>query len=162
MTIRQAKLGDAAAIAKIWNGMIRDSLATFTSEEKTEAGIARLIADRGPDFWVAEDAGAVCGFVTYAPFRPGPGYAATIEHTVILAPDQMGRGIGTTLMQTAMAQARAEGYHVMVAGISSANPGAVAFHAALGFTQVGHLPQVGRKAGQWLDLIFMQKTLSPH
>ena len=151
MTIRQAELGDAAAIAEIWNGMIRDSLATFTSEEKTEAGIASLIADRSPDFWVAEVGGAVCGFVTY-----GPG------HTVILAPDQMGRGIGTTLMQTAMAQARAEGYHVMVAGISSANPGAVAFHAALGFTQVGHLPQVGRKAGQWLDLIFMQKTLSPH
>ena len=57
--------------------------------------------------------------------------------------------------------ARAEGVHVLIAGISSANPGAIVFHTALGFAEVGRMPEVGRKQGQWLDLVLMQKILSP-
>jgi phosphinothricin acetyltransferase len=51
------------------------------------------------------------------------------------------------------------GHHALIGCISSANPGAVAFHAAQGFAEVGRLPQVGCKWDQWLDLIVMQKIL---
>ena len=64
------------------------------------------------------------------------------------------------MMDTAQAAAHAQGCHIMVAGISSANPAAVRVHTALGFQQTGHLRQVGRKNDQWLDLNLMQKTLS--
>ncbi|MEW9921457.1 N-acetyltransferase family protein [Marimonas sp. MJW-29] len=159
MNIRTARPADAAAIAAIWNVIIRDTLITFTTKERTEATLAAHISERQGAFWVAEEAGKVLGFVTYGPFRTGPGYATTAEHTLILAPEGRGRGLGRALMHKAMEHAAAHGIHVMVAGISAANPGAVAFHAALGFEQTGKLPQVGRKSGQWLDLIFMQKTL---
>ena len=161
MTIRAARTADAAAIAAIWNAVIRDTLVTFTTREKTEALLSAHISERAGAFWVAEDRGRVAGFATYGPFRAGPGYAATAEHTVILAPDARGRGLGRALLQKAMDHAADHGIHVMVAGISSANPEAVAFHAAMGFARTGLMPQVGRKQGQWLDLIFMQKTLTP-
>jgi phosphinothricin acetyltransferase len=159
MSIRPAVAADAAAVAPIWNRMIRDSLATFTSVEKDVAEIAALIDERSGAFWVAEE-DRVLGFATFGPFRGGPGYAATVEHTVVLAAGGQGRGLGRQLMFAVTEAAHAQGVHVMVAAISSANPAAVAFHSAIGFEQTGHMPQVGRKAGQWLDLILMQKTIS--
>jgi len=156
--IRAAVPKDAAQIVEIWNQMIRDTLATFTTEEKSTQVVADLIAERNTAFWVAQ-ADGVEGFVTYGPFRSGPGYGATVEHSIILRPDAQGKGTGRALMAHAITQAHEQNHHIMVAAISSANPTAVAFHAALGFTQTGQMSQVGRKAGQWLDLILMQKTL---
>ncbi|HIF76753.1 MAG TPA: N-acetyltransferase family protein [Sulfitobacter sp.] len=158
--IRLAERRDAAAVAGLWNGMIRDSLSTFTTDEKTPEDITALIAARAGAFWVAEDSGQVMGFVTYGSFRGGPGYGATVEHSIVLADAAQGQGLGRGLMTRAVEAAAAQGHHVMVAAISSANPGAVTFHEKLGFAQVGRMPEVGRKHGQWLDLILMQKTLS--
>ena len=160
MIIRAAVPGDATQIAAIWNAVIRDTLATFTTVEKPDADLRDMIATRAGAFWVAETEG-IAGFITYGPFRAGPGYAATVEHTILLDPGAQGQGIGTQLMQTATQAAAEQGHHVMVAGISSANPGAVAFHERMGFVLTGQMPQVGRKNDQWLDLILMQKTLSP-
>ena len=160
MTLRAAVEADAEAIAQIWNAMIRDTLFTFTTDEKTVEGIATLITDRPGAFWVADD-GALRGFVTYGQFRTGPGYAASAEHSIALAPDTQRTGLGRALLNRALQSAADQGYHVMVAGISAANPGAVAFHAACGFEHAGRMAQVGRKWGQWLDLILMQKMLGP-
>ena len=155
--IRAADEADVPQIQALWNAMIRDTTATFTTEEKTRTGIAEMIADRRDRFFVfAPD--AVAGFVTWGPFRAGPGYAHTAEHTIILT--TKGQGIGRALMDFAEQRAATQGIHAMIAGISSDNPAAQAFHGALGYVQVGLLPQVGRKDGRWLDLIFMQKLLN--
>lgn len=139
--------------------MIRNSLATFTTEEKQLPALRQMIEARSGAFWVAVDGEAGLGFVTYGPFRGGPGYLATVEHTVIVAPQAQGSGVGKRLIEKAISEAQQAGHHVMVAAISSANPQAVRFHKALGFVQTAHMPEVGRKAGQWLDLILMQKAL---
>lgn len=161
MILRAAGPDDAPAVTTLWNAMIRDTAATFTTQEWTVAAMATRITERRGAFWVAlDDAAALAGFVTFGPFRGGPGYGATIEHTVILDAAAQGRGLGHLLMDTAEAGARDMGHHIMVAAISSANPKARNFHARQGFSETGYMPQVGRKAGQWLDLILMQKTIS--
>lgn len=157
--IRQARPQDAASIALIANELIRDTLFTFTTTERTTEGIAAHLQKRGPPFLVAELDGRVVGFATYGPFRNGPGYLHTQEHSIQLTSAAQGRGLGRALMQGLQEIAKAQGVHVLVAGISSANPNAFGFHAALGFTEVGRMPQVGHKWDQWLDLILMQKQL---
>ncbi|WP_425078636.1 N-acetyltransferase family protein [Ruegeria denitrificans] len=161
MIIRPAVGADAPAIARITNAIIRESLITFTTDERSTTQITEDIAARGTGFLVAELDGQVFGFATHAPFRAGPGYAQTHEHSIQLSPDARGKGVGRALMRALEQTARTDGVHVLVAGISSANPGAVAFHAALGFSQVGRMPEVGFKWGQRLDLVLMQKILSP-
>ncbi len=160
MNVRQAQIADAEGIAAITNEIIRDTLVTFTTNERSTESIAADIDSRGPAYLVAEGDGQVLGFATYGPFRAGPGYAHCREHTIQLAFEARGQGAGRALMSALEAVARAEGVHVLVAGISSANPGAVAFHAALGFTEVGRMPEVGFKWGNWLDLVLMQKILA--
>jgi phosphinothricin acetyltransferase len=155
--IRAASPADLPAIKALWNAMIRDTTATFTTVQKTDADLAALLASRPSALLVAEIGGACAGFITWGPFRAGPGYAHTAEHSVITARHQ--QGTGRALMETAMAQARGQGIHVMIAGISAENAAAVAFHHRLGFAKSGQLPQVGRKNGRWIDLILMSCDL---
>ena len=159
MTIRAARDADAGAIRAITNDLIRNTAITFTTQECSEAGIKARIAAADGAFLVAERAGAVVGFARLGAFRSGPGYAHTAEHSVQLAPGARGAGLGRALMTRLAELARARGVHVLVAAVSGANPGGIAFHAALGFTRVGVMPQVGCKGGQWLDLVLMQKIL---
>ncbi|WP_037308156.1 GNAT family N-acetyltransferase [Ruegeria halocynthiae] len=160
MNIRQAQIGDAAAIARITNAIIRDTLVTFTTTERSVESIATDIETRGSGFLVAVNGRQILGFATYGPFRAGPGYAQCREHSIQLPPEARGQGTGRALMSALESAAQAEGVHVLVAGISSANPDAVTFHAALGFIEVGRLPEVGFKWGKRLDLILMQKILA--
>lgn len=156
--IRPAVKDDFPQIAKIWNQIIRDTAATFTNAEKEVAELVQANA-AGRPFFVAEQDGKVVGFATYFPFRSGPGYARTKEHTIQLAPDARGKGFGRGLMEAVEEHARDAGVHTIWAGISSENPDGKAFHAALGYEEIAVLPEVGRKFGRWMDLILMRKVL---
>ena len=184
--IRPATVKDAAAIAAIWNPVIRDTTYSFHSGEKSPGDVAQQIAARHDDgfgFWVAEIAtqsategsqnsrseqsvehggesrGAIVGFASYAQFRAGNGYAHAFEHTIVLAPQARGLRLGRALMDELEAHARARGGHTMNAGVSAENTAGLRFHAALGYELVAVVPQVGHKFGRWLDLHIMQKFL---
>lgn len=161
MILRRAEEADAAAIAEIWNHYIRDTAVTFTSAEKTPAGLAADIAARRAAglFVVAEAGGVPVGFATAFAFRNGPGYRRSLEHTVQLAPGARGRGTGRALMAALEQAARASGAHVLVAAVSGENAAGIAFHKAIGFAEVGRMPEVARKFGRWMDLVLLQKIL---
>lgn len=157
--IRPARPEDAPAIAAIWNAVIRDTLATFTTVEKDPASIADQIR-AGTPWWVVEVNNMVQGHATYGQFRNGPGYAHSMEHSVHMYNSIKSQGFGRALMTALEDHARAQGVHVMVAGVSSQNAEGQAFHARLGYVECGRVVQAGRKWGQWLDLILMQKILT--
>ncbi|PCD77724.1 GNAT family N-acetyltransferase [Pseudothioclava arenosa] len=160
--IRPATPLDYPAILAFWNPVIRDTTVTFSSEEKTPESLEAMIAARrvaGQEFFVAEEAGSVLGFVTYGQFRGGNGYLHAMEHTIILAPEARGRGVGRGLMSALEEHARAGGTHLMVGGISAENAAGIAFHAAVGFAEAGRVREAGRKFDRWIDLVLMQKIL---
>jgi len=162
MIIRPAKKTDAAAVAEIWNPAIRDSLATFNCVEKSLHEIERMIEQKkaaGHGFLVAEENEKQFGFAYYGQFRGGVGYARTMENTIYLAPEAKGRGVGRDLMVALEDHARDAGAHLLFAGVCSENPAGLAFHKAVGYTEVARLREVGRKFNRWLDLVLLQKQL---
>jgi phosphinothricin acetyltransferase len=154
--IRPAVPEDARQIAAIWNHAIRETTNTFNPVERTEAEVVELTAK---NCLVWESEGRILGFARYFQFRGGEGYRFTVENTIMLHQDGYGQGIGRALMDALCVHAKAAGLHSMFAGCSAENPGAIAFHAKLGFQEVATLPEVGFKFGRWIDLVLMQKTL---
>ncbi|MDZ7709048.1 MAG: N-acetyltransferase family protein [Roseovarius sp.] len=157
MILRAATEADIPAILAIWNPLIRDTAVTFTTEEKTPETLAAEITARGEAFIVAETGDRIAGFASFGPFRAGPGYRHTAEHTVILADHARGRGAGRALMTRLEEVARDRDIHALIGAVSGENAGAIAFHDAMGFARVGHLPQAGRKFGRWMDLVLFLK-----
>ena len=126
MLIRRAIPRDAAAICDIWNVVIRDTLLTFTSDEKSPDALRQVVNSRGPAFLVAEtEEGHLIGFASYGAFRPGPGYDFTREHTVMMAPSARGQGIGRMLMEALEQVAISENVMSLIGGVSGANSGGI-------------------------------------
>jgi phosphinothricin acetyltransferase len=161
MLIRDATEADLPAILEIYNHVIATSNAVYTETPSTlEDRQAWLAARRAGNFPVlVADDGGVLGFASFGDFRPWPGFALTVEHSVHVHDTARGRGVGTALMQCLIPEAQARGKHVMIGGIDAANAASIALHRKLGFTEAGVLREVGRKFGAWLDLLFMQRML---
>lgn len=158
--IRPAQADDADGILAILNPIIAQTTITFAPDllgrEDVLAGLASH-AERGDPYLVAAQGDQVLGFAKYGPFRGGEGYRRIAETTVHLAPSARGSGLGRQLVTALEVHAKAAGKHSLIAGISGENTQAIAFHAHLGFSEVGRIPQAGYKFGRYLDLVMMQK-----
>jgi L-amino acid N-acyltransferase len=161
MHIRDATEDDLPAILAIYNHAILTSNAVYTETPATlDDRRAWLAARRMQNFPVlVAEAGDILGFASFGEFRPWPGYAATVEHSVFVLEAAQRRGVGTALLQRLIDEARHRDKHVMIAGIDAANTPSIAMHRKLGFTEAGVLREVARKFGRWLDLMLMQRAM---
>ena len=160
--IRPARPADAPALAALLNHWIEHTAVTFNPVPKTEEDILLMLAAKsaaGHAFLVADEAGQVVGQASYGQFRGGPGYATCMEHSISLAPEARGGGIGRALMQALEDHARSFGAHQMIAGVSGENPEGRAFHERLGYRLIATVPEAGFKFGRFMDLWLMQKFL---
>jgi L-amino acid N-acyltransferase len=160
--IRPAEETDVPAITDIVNAAIVNTLASwmhhpFPLEDRCEWFLARR-AQHFP-ILVAEVDGAIAGYAATGPFRAYDGYARTVEHSVYIREEFQRRGLGRALMTPLIDVSRERGDHVMVGAIALPNEPSVALHTALGFVEVGRMPEVGWKFGDWRDLLLMQKIL---
>jgi L-amino acid N-acyltransferase len=161
-SVRAAARKDVKAINGIYNQAVEHTTASWdwTSEplETRLEWFDHKVAGGWP-ILVAEDQSGVVGWSSYGPFRDKDGYHQTVEHSVYVDLDRRGGGIGTALLVPLIEQARADGHHVMIGGVSADNLGSVAFHERHGFVEVARFTEVGRKFDRWLDLVFLQLTL---
>jgi L-amino acid N-acyltransferase len=153
----------AEPIREIFNDAILHSTALYDYKPRTPEMMANWFeAKRKGDYpviGVLDDDGKLMGFGSYGTFRAWPAYKYTIEHSLYVAADYRGRGIGNMLLEEIIAQARVQNYHVLVGGIDSLNAVSIHLHMKFGFKHAGTIQQAGFKFGRWLDLEFYQLIL---
>ena len=161
VTIRRARLEDAASIARIYNEAILTTVATFDTEPKTvEERVQWLQShdDRHPIF-VAEVEGAVVGWASITLWSDRPAYADTAETSFYVHSAHRGRGIGRKLKESTIEEARRLGYHTLIARITEGSTESLHLNESAGYVHVGTLKEVGRKFGKLLDVHILQKML---
>lgn len=161
--IEPATPADAAEIAALYAHHVLHGTATFEIEPPDAAEIAARM-DRlraaGMPWLVARDAdGTLLGYAYAGPFHARAAYRHTAENTIYIRHDRLGRGIGTALLAALLRACEAAGLRQVVALIAGTEPASIALHAKAGFAEVGRLRSVGRKHGQWIDVLYMQRAL---
>ena len=162
LEIRDAIEADFPGLVAIYNEVIASSTAIYASEPVTLGNRLewwRTRVAQGYPVLVAADASGVTGFASFGDFRTWPGYRFTVEHSVHVRADCRGQGVGTQLLTALLPRAAACNKHIMIGGVDAANSASIRFHERLGFTQAGHLREVGYKFDRWLDLVFLQRRL---
>ena len=165
--IRLAVESDLPAINAIYNHYIHTSTATYQDEPTTAAERAAWFRVHGPQHPVTvatnatEGGDEILAWASLSPFNPRSAYRFTVENSIYVRHDLHRQGLGCALLADLLVRAQALGHRQIVALISADQPASLALHHRFGFVQVGHLPNVGLKFNQWLDLILMQYTI-PH
>lgn len=163
MEIRRARPDDAPAIAAIYAHHVAHGIASFETAAPDAAEMAARMAkvlDAGWPWLVACDAdGQVLGYAYASQFRDRAAYRFTCEDSIYIHHDRCGQGIGAALLEALMAAATACGFRQMIAVIGGAGPASAALHARAGFVEAGRMRSIGRKAGRWLDTLYMQTAL---
>jgi phosphinothricin acetyltransferase len=123
------------------------------------------IVSRGWPWLVAspqDDPMRVIGFAYAQQFRDRAAYAHAFEDSVYVAPGWEGRGVGIAMLSSLLNDLQALDCRQVIAVIGdSDNARSIALHAKAGFAHVGTLANIGWKFGRWLDVVLMQRELSP-
>jgi L-amino acid N-acyltransferase YncA len=164
MLIRPATDADAQALAAIYGHHVVHGFGTFEEAPPSPADMdqrRRAIVAHGLPYLVAEDAGRVVGFAYAAPFRPRAAYRFTVEDSVYIAPDAVGRGVGRAVLSAVLEACEGLGLRQVMAVIGdSGNAASIGLHRSLGFEHMGVGRSVGFKQGRWIDIVWMQKALN--
>ena len=165
LVVRPAASEDLGSLNDVYNEYVVQSHATFDVEPTTTDWRQEWFAHHGYTgryrVMVAVADGRVIGYASSSRFRPKPAYETSIEVSVYVAGEAVGRGVGSQLYKSLFAALRGEDVHRAYAGIALPNPASVALHERFGFKKVAHFTEQGRKFGRYWDVAWYEKALSP-
>jgi L-amino acid N-acyltransferase YncA len=163
IVIRRTSPDDLEAIAKIYAHHVETGVATFELTAPDRAELSRrlqTVTDAGLPFLTAALDGEIAGYAYCTPWKTRPAYRHTVEDSIYVAPDAVGRGIGARLLDALLAECSNAGVREVIAVIVDADGAAsLALHRNRGFVDTGRLTAVGFKHGRWLDTLLLQRSL---
>ena len=146
-------LNDVSEITRIYAHYVTHTVVTFDTKVPSEKEMCERLQTiiRNCPAWVCVEEGKIAGYCYAHEWKTKKAYSATAETTIYLHPDYLRKGYGRILMEQLIKDCRERSYHTLVACITIPNEPSVKLHEKLGFKQVSHFHEVGRKFDKWLD-----------
>lgn len=160
--IRNVELADAQAIADIYNKYVLETAISFETEAVSACEMRDRIAtiSASHPYFVYDIDGTVAGYCCVHQWKERKAYCHTLETTLYVSPDFRRMGIGSLLLAKLIEACRADSQcRALIACITEGNKASIAIHSKFGFERVSLFKQVGRKFGQWLDVVDMELLL---
>jgi len=159
--IRDITISDSGRIHEIYNQYVKNSHATFQEQPLTLAEIEGKIQKIIKNFpWlVYEENGQIVGYTYADKWKEKTAYRYTVETSIYLDSEHLGKGIGSKLKATMIEELRERGFHCVISAISLPNPASIAMCEKFGFQKVGQLREIGYKFGEWIDVGYWQLLL---
>ena len=141
VAVRPLTAADWASVERIFAAGIDGGGATFETSTPDWVGFdAGKI--REPRLVAVDEAGAVVGWAAASPVSARAAYRGVIEHSVYVAPEHHGRGIGGMLLQRFVADADAAGFWMIQSSIFPENVASLRLHERSGFRVVGRRERI--------------------
>jgi len=159
---RPLRPDDVDRAVAIYNHYVATSTATFHTDPLTpEEWLAAVTPsdDERHGVWALGD--PLVGYLVVSPFKSRCAYADTAEVTIYLDPEHTGRGFGTKTTTFVDEHAREAGLHALLAVVCAENTASLALFTRAGYDEVARLREVGRKFGRLLDVVYLERLLSP-
>jgi L-amino acid N-acyltransferase YncA len=165
VSVRPARMDDAAAIAEIYNQGIRARIATFETEERTPeerrawlAGhdarhpvVVATISERGAE--------RVVGWAATDGYRARTCYAGVAEFSVYIHEAYRGRGVGVAVLNGLIEAAERAGLWKLLSRVFPENAASRALCAKVGFREVGVYQNHGKLDGAWKDTVIVERLI---
>jgi L-amino acid N-acyltransferase YncA len=109
---------------------------------------------------VACDGDSVIGWAAASPVSDRCCYSGVVENSIYVDPGRQGQGVGKRLLEALIVAAEKAGHWTIQTGIFPENSASLALHAACGFRVVGRRERLGQLAGQWRDVMLLERRSS--
>lgn len=163
--VRTANQNDLDQISQIYNWAVLNTTATFDLEPKTASQQIDWFKNHECSFPVIvatqaeKEPEIVVGWASLSPWSDRCAYAKSAEVSVYVDPNFHRKGVGKTLLNSLIKEAKAKRLETLLARISQESLSSIKLHESLGFEKAGLLKSVGEKFGRKLDVAIYQKMI---
>jgi L-amino acid N-acyltransferase YncA len=159
--IRSVYIEDVEAICSIYNHYVKNTIFTFeekpVSQEKMKDRIEKATVSLPWVVW--EENREIKGYAYARNWKIRSAYRFSVESSIYLRPDFIGKGTGRILYEALISKLRGLSLHAVIGGIALPNESSVALHERLGFLKIAHFKEVGWKFNQWIDVGYWERLL---
>lgn len=169
--IRPATPADAGRLLEIYAYYVQHTAVSFEYEvpSLTEfEGRIRHTLTRYP-YLVIQEGERILGYAYAGAFHPRAAFAWACEMTIYLDPAAHKKGLGRKLYEALEAELQRLGFLNLYACIACPEAedeyltnNSPAFHAHMGYVEIGRFHHCGYKFGRWYHMIWMEKLIGSH
>ncbi len=162
MFIREALEQDLPDIVSIYNSTIAGRMATADTDPVTVESRLPWFREHTAEYrplWVLIADGHIAGWLSFQSFYGRPAYHGTVEVSIYVSTESLGKGVGSELLRFAIDQCPSLDITRLVGFIFAHNKPSIKLFQKFGFEQWGYLPGVADLDGIERDLVILGKRL---